>query len=216
MTWPLHLANVIFLISYAVAEIFWLRFIMMFASVLTVGALLAMPQTPLDLMLWQLVFFAINFVRFVQLVYERRPVALTPDARKLASSTFRELRPRELLRLLAVGETLDHAIGAQLVSQGQPLGHLAIVVDGTARVELRDRPAVELAHGAFIGELSYLTGKPPAADVVAASQLRVVRWPSDALRAFLADNPDTRTAIQLVLGSDLAAKLRGQVAQPPA
>ena len=214
MTWPLHVANVIFLISYAVKEIFWLRFIMLFASVLTVGALLEMPQTPLDLMLWQVVFFAINFVRFVQLVYERAPVRLSPDARRLAASTFRELRPRELLRLLAVGETLDHAAGAQVVRQGEPLGHLAIVVDGRARVELADRASVELAHGAFIGELSYLTGKPPAADVVAATPLRVVRWPTDALRAFLASNPDTRTAVQLVLGSDLASKLRGQVARP--
>jgi hypothetical protein len=209
LTWPLHVANVIFLISYAVTEIFWLRFVMMFASVLTVGALLAMPETPTDLLAWQVLFFAINFVRFVQLVHERRPVVLPPDARRLASSTFRDLRPRELLRLLEVGETLDHAPGERVVRQGAPLAHLAIVVDGTARVELADRRAVELGHGAFIGELSYLTGKPPGADVVAATALRIVRWPADALRAFLAANPDTRTAVQLVLGSDLAAKLRG-------
>lgn len=214
MTWTMHVANVIFLISYAVKEIFWLRFIMLFASVLTVGTLLEMAHTPLDLMLWQVLFFAINFVRFVQLVYERAPVRLSPDARRLAASTFRELRPRELLRLLAVGQTLDHAAGAQVVRQGEPLGHLAIVVEGRARVELADRPDVELAHGAFIGELSYLTGKPPAAGVVAATPLRVVRWPSDALRTFLAANPDTRIAVQLVLGSDLAGKLRGQVARP--
>jgi hypothetical protein len=210
MTWPMHVANVIFLVSYAVTEIFWLRFIMMFASVLTVGALLAMTNTPRGLLVWQLVFFTINFVRFVQLVHERRPVALPPDARKLSTSTFRDLRPRELLRLLAVGETRDHAPGDRVVQQGAPLGHLAIVVDGTARVELADHRTVELGHGAFIGELSYLTGKPPGADVVAATALRIVRWPTDALRAFLAANPETRTAVQLVLGSDLAAKLRGR------
>jgi Cyclic nucleotide-binding domain len=208
LTWPLHVANCIFLISYAVKEIFWLRFVTVFAGLITVGALLDMPTTPRDLLAWQLVFFAINFVRFVQLVYERRPVRLSPDAKKLAASTFRELRPRELLRLLAVGETIEHAAGARVVEQGRPLDHLAIVVDGTARVELSDRRTVELGHGKFIGELSYLTGKPPAASVLAATSLRTVRWPTDALRAFLAKHPDTRTAIQLVLGSDLAAKLR--------
>ncbi len=210
MTWPLHVANAIYLVSYAVKEIFWLRFVSVFASLLTVGALLHMDHTPRDLMTWQLVFFSINLARFVQLVYERRPVMLPRDARRLAASTFRELRPRELLRLLAVGETIDHAAGARVVHQGEPLAHLAVVVDGTARVELADRRTVELAHGAFIGELSYLTGKPPAADVVAATALRVVRWPADVLRAFLMANPDTRTQVQLVLGSDLAAKLRGR------
>jgi hypothetical protein len=210
MTWPLHVANAIYLVSYAVKEIFWLRFVSVFASLLTVGALLHMDHTPHDLLTWQLVFFTINLARFVQLVHERRPVMLPRDARRLAASTFRELRPRELLRLLAVGETVDHAAGARVVQQGEPLAHLAVVVDGTARVELADRRTVELAHGAFIGELSYLTGKPPAADVVAATALRVVRWPADALRAFLVANPDTRTQVQLVLGSDLATKLRGR------
>jgi hypothetical protein len=208
VTWPLHVANCIYLVSYAVKEIFWLRFITVFASLLTVGALLDMPATPRDLLVWQVVFFAINFARFIQLVYERRPVRLSADARRLAASTFRELRPRELVRLLAVGEAIDHAPGVRVVAQGQALEHLAIVVDGTARVELSERRIVELAHGAFIGELSYLTGKPPAATVVAATPLRTVRWPIAALRAFLAKNPETRTAIQLVLGSDLAAKLR--------
>jgi hypothetical protein len=208
VTWPLHVANAIYLVSYAVKEIFWLRFITVFASLLTVGALLDMATTPRDLLAWQLVFFAINFARFVQLVYERRPVRLSADARRLAASTFRELRPRELVRLLAVGEAVGHAPGARVVAQGEALDYLAIVVDGTARVELSDRRTVELAHGAFIGELSYLTGKPPAATVVAATPLRTVRWPIPALRAFLAKHPETRTAIQLVLGSDLAAKLR--------
>jgi CRP-like cAMP-binding protein len=130
------------------------------------------------------------------------------DARRLAASTFRDLRPRELVRLLAVGETIEHAAGARVVAQGQALEHLAIVVDGTARVELSDQRTVELGHGKLIGELSYLTGKPPAATVVAATPLRTVRWPTAALRAFLAKHPETRTAVQLVLGSDLAAKLR--------
>jgi hypothetical protein len=35
-----------------------------------------------------------------------------------------------------------------------------------------------------------------------------VRWPCNALRGHLDANPDTRTALQLVLGADLAAKLR--------
>jgi hypothetical protein len=208
VTWPLHVANCIYLVSYAVKEIFWLRFVMVFASLITVGALLDMADTPSDLLVWQVVFFAINFVRFVQLVYERRPVRLSADARRLLASTFRELRPRELVRLLAIGETIEHAAGARVVAPGQALEHLAIVVDGTARVELSGQRTVELAHGTFIGELGYLTGKPPAAAVVAATPLRTVRWPIPALRAFLAKNPDTRTQIQLVLGSDLAAKLR--------
>jgi hypothetical protein len=39
-----------------------------------------------------------------------------------------------------------------------------------------------------------------------------VRWPTTSLRDYLAANPDTRTAMQCVLGADLATKLRRQPA----
>jgi CRP-like cAMP-binding protein len=209
MSWEFHVANALLLISYAVKEILWLRFVTCIAGAMAIVAMTrAETLPPRVAFMWQSVFLAINLARLAQLVHERRPVPLPPDARRLATTVFPSLRPRELLRLLAVGEILDHASGAEVIRHGEPLAHLAIVIDGTARVKLRTG-TVELGHGAFIGELSYLTGKPPAADVIAASALRVVRWPSDRLRGYLDANPDTRTAMQLVLGADLAAKLRG-------
>jgi CRP-like cAMP-binding protein len=211
VTWTFHLANAIYLVSYAVKEILWLRLVTVLAGVMTLLAMSRMPVAPpRAAVAWQLVFFTINLARLIQLIHERRPVRLGPDAKRLAASVFPALRPRELLRLLAAGEILDHPSGVRVIRQGEPLVHLAIVIDGTARVELADARAVELSHGAFIGELSYLTGRPPAADVVAASALRIVRWPTDALRGYLEAHPETRTAMQLVLGADLAAKLRGR------
>lgn len=211
MTWEFHVANALFLISYAVKEILWLRVVMCGASVATIVAMaVAEPVPPRIAFAWQAVFLVINVARLAQLVHERRPVALPPDARRLATSVFASLRPRALLRLIAVGELVDHAAGAQVVRQGEALDHLTVVVDGTAQVRLDAARTIDLSQGAFIGELSYLTGKPPAADVIAATSLRVVRWPCAALRAHLDDNPDTRTAMQLVLGADLAAKLRGK------
>ncbi len=210
MIWPLHVANAIYLVSYAVKEILWLRLLTVIAGVTTLSAMTQMDPPPKTAaIVWQLVFFAINLTRFVQLLYERRPVRLGADARRLAA-VFRDLRPRDILRLLAVGEIVDHSPGDTVIRRGQSLEHLALVIDGSARVELASSRSIELSHGAFIGELGYLTGRPPAADVTAASALRVVRWSSERLRQFLATHPDTRTAMQLVLGSDLATKLRGR------
>jgi CRP-like cAMP-binding protein len=211
MTWEFHAANVLFLVSYAVKDILWLRLVVCVASVATMAAMAAAaPSPPAVAFAWQSVFLVINFARLLQLVHERRSVPLGPDARRLATSVFAGLRPRALLRLLAVGEVVDHAAGAEVVRRGQSLDHLAVVVEGRARVQLETTQAVELGDGAFIGELSYLTGKPPGADVVAATPLRIVRWPCAALRDHLEANPDTRTVMQLVLGADLASKLRGR------
>lgn len=58
------------------------------------------------------------------------------------------------------------------------------------------------------GEMSFITGEPPTADVVAIDPIRYVAWPKAELRSFLAEHPSLRAAWQAVLGADLVGKLR--------
>ncbi len=205
-----HLANALFLLSYAVKDILWLRAITVLAGLTVLASLFTQPQPPIPAIAWNLVFFAINLVRIYLLLRERRPVPLSADEQHLANLVFHTLRPRELVRLLRIGELVDHPVGTKLVTRGEKLAHLLLVVRGTARVDLQGKPAIEISDGTFVGELGYLTGKPPGADVIATAPLRVVHWPVDALRAFLEDNSELHSTMQQVLGADLAAKLRRQ------
>ena len=208
MTIAFHVANALYLVSYAVRDILWLRLITVLGGGTLLLSFFLSPQPPVPAILWNALFLVINLVRIDLLIRERRPIPLAADEQHLANLVFRTLRPRELVRLLRVGTFVDHAPGARLVTRGQPLEHLLLVVRGTARVELDARPAIEIADGTFIGELGFLTGKPPGADVAAVTPLRVVQWPFAPLREFLDDNPELHATMQRVLGSDLAAKLR--------
>jgi hypothetical protein len=203
-----HLANALYLVSYAVRDILWLRVITVLAGITLIGSFFVAPSPPWPAIAWNLVFLVINIIRIHLLIRERRPVPLTADEQHLANLVFRTLRPRELVRLVRAGSVVDHPGGAAIVRRGESLDRLLLVVRGTARVELPGKPAVEITDGTFVGELCYLTGKPAGADVVAATGLRVVAWPTAELRALLADNPDLHVVMQQVLGTDLAAKLR--------
>jgi hypothetical protein len=203
-----HVANALFLASYAVKDILWLRVITLLAGVALIGTFVQAEPPPWPAIAWQCVFFAINVVRIAMLVHERRPIPLSADEQHVANIVFRTLRPRELRRLLEVGAYADHVPGTRLVTRGEKLAHLLLVVRGKARVELDGKPAIEISDGTFIGELGYLTGKPPGADVVAATPVRLVRWPVESLRAFLAENAELHAVMQQVLGADLAAKLQ--------
>lgn len=205
-----HVANALYLVSYAVKDILWLRIITVLAGMTLLAMFLQLEPVPLPSVAWNLVFFTINVVRIMLLVRERRPIPLSADEQHLANLVFRTLRPRELVRLLGVGSVIDHAEGTKLVTRGEKLDHLLLVVRGKARVDLQGKPAIEIADGTFVGELGYLTGKPPGADVVATTSLRVVHWPVEALRAFLADKTELHSTMQQVLGADLAVKLRRQ------
>jgi cyclic nucleotide-binding protein len=207
VTIAFHVANALYLISYAVRDILWLRLITVLGGGMLLASFFLSPQPPLPAILWNALFLVINLVRIDLLIRERRPIPLAADEQHLANLVFRTLRPRELVRLLRVGAFVDHEPGTRIVTRGEPLDALLLVVRGNARVALADR-AIEITDGTFIGELGFLTGKPPGADVEATTPLRVVRWPLGPLREFLDDNPDLRATMQQVLGSDLAAKLR--------
>jgi CRP-like cAMP-binding protein len=203
-----HVANGLFLLSYAVKDILWLRVITVLAGLTLLANFFQAEPPPWPAIAWNFVFFAINITRIYLLLLERRPIPLSADEQHLANLVFRTLRPRELVRLLGVGTYVDHPEGARLVTRGEKLDHLLLVVRGTARVVLDGAPAIEIRDGTFVGELGYLTGKPPGADVIATSSLRVVYWPVDGLREFLDDNAELHSTMQQVLGADLAAKLR--------
>lgn len=210
MTIAFHLANALYLISYAVRDILWLRLITVLGGATLLASFFLQPSPPRAAIAWNCVFLVINVVRIHLLIRERRPIPLAADEQHLANLVFRTLRPRELVRLLRVGTFVDHAPGERIVTRGEPLASLLLVVRGTARVKLVDRVAIEVTDGTFVGELGFLTGKPPGADVEALTPLRLLRWPIEALNAFLANNPELRATMQQVLGSDLAAKLRGR------
>lgn len=203
-----HVANALYLISYAVRDILWLRVITVLAGITLIASFLVDPHPPWPAITWNLVFLVINLVRIHLLMRERRPIPLSADQQHVANLVFRTLRPRELVRLLDAGRFVDLSTDTQIVRKGESLDRLLLVVRGTARVELPAQPAVEIKDGAFVGELCYLTGKPAGADVIATTTLRVVEWPTTQLRALLDANPELHATMQQVLGTDLAQKLR--------
>ena len=202
-----HLSNALFLVSYAVKDILWLRLITVIAGIAGIASMLGSDPPSWPGIVWNLVFFVINLVRIYLLFRERRPVPLSADEQHVANLTFPTLRPRELQRLLGVGEMVDHEKGERIVEKGVPIDALLLVVRGCARVDLADRAGILIREGMFIGEIGFLTGKPPGAHVVAATPVRIVRWPAVELRAYLDGNAEMNTTMQQVLGSDLAAKL---------
>jgi CRP-like cAMP-binding protein len=76
------------------------------------------------------------------------------------------------------------------------------------RVEIDGESTAELRAGCLVGEMSFLTGKAPNADVVAMEPTRTVTWQEDILRKLLATNAELRAGVQEVIGEDLSAKLQ--------
>ena len=202
----IHTANVLFLLSYLVRDILWLRLLTIVAILTLIPYYVANDLMPP--IYWNAAFTAINLYQVYRLLLERRPVRLSVAQQRLYALGFDGLSPRDFLRLLERASWEEHEGGAVLVEQGRPLARLTVIAEGTARVVRNGEEVSELGAGQFVGEMSYVTGEPACAQVV-ASGCHCVHWPREALRKFLQDRADIRAALQNVIGTDLAAKLRG-------
>jgi CRP-like cAMP-binding protein len=203
----IHVANVLYVVSYLVKDILWLRLLTVVAGSVLLAYYALLPVPLWAAIGWNVVFLVINLRQIQLLLLERRPVRLSPEELRLHQLAFRSLTQREFAKLLRIARWESVAADQRFVTKGQPLDRIMVIADGRARVEIAAATAVELRPGCFVGEMSFLTGQTPNADVVAAEPSRLVTWPQSELRAFLGKDAELRAIVQMAIGEDLVAKL---------
>lgn len=203
-----HLANVIYVFSYLVTDILWLRVLAVAGGFSYLTWTLTAATPSLSLIGWTLVYNTINVAQIARLWHERRPIRLDGDEQPLYAATFRTLTPREFRRLLAAGTWRHAKPGEVLIAEGTRPDQVLVLASGRAAVRVGGRDVATLGPGQFAGEMSFLTGTPTSASVEVVEAARFVSWPAAALERCLTRHPPLRAALQLVIGRDLAVKLR--------
>lgn len=208
MEYLIHIANVLYLFSYSMRDILWLRILTVAAACFMLPYFYYQPEPLYPPIFWNLVFVALNVFWIARLLLERRPVKLSDDEKQLCQIAFRTLTPREMKKILKISSWENAAPGECFVSKDDPLEKLILIYSGKADIEIDGKKVGELHAGQFIGELSYFTDEVAAASVVATEATRYVSWPKDRLKHFLEKDSDLRAAFQIILGSVLAKRLK--------
>jgi len=202
-----HSANLLYLLSYLVRDILWLRIFTIIAGSSLLPYYYCQPSPMWEPIAWNLVFISINVVQSVLLILDRRPVHLKGDDLKLYQLVFDRLSPQNFRKLLELGEWRQTDADGVIVSADSAIDRVIVIYEGELAVKREERELARLEPGCFVGEMSFLTGKKASADVVALAPTRHVSWSFDALRQFLPKHPELRAAFQNILGADLVRKL---------
>ena len=208
MEYLIHIANILYLFSYIMHDILWLRVLTVAAACFLIPYFYFRPDPLIPAIFWNLVFTSLNVFWICRLLLERRPVKLSDDEQQLCQIAFLTLTPREMKKILNLSSWSNAVANECFVSKDEPLERLILIYSGKANVEIDGQKVGELHAGQFIGEMSYFTDDVAAANVVATQDTRYVSWPKDRLRSFLDSNSDLRAAFQIILGSVLAKRLQ--------
>ena len=102
---------------------------------------------------------------------------------------FADLTPSQLEAIAHTHDEDVFAEGERVLRRGLSGGNFYVILEGEARVEFEGEERNRLGRGEFFGEISALTGEPPAADVVAATTLRCLVIPAAQLEQLLLERP---------------------------
>lgn len=202
----ISVANVLYLASYSVHDILWLRILSVAAMFLLIPYYLMQPIPLTTPILWNVLFIAINVYWILRLIIERRPVHFTQDEARLKELAFPSLTQREARNLFALGAWDDLAPGTSVVQHDEGASRFSVIVSGVADVLHRGVQVDELGEGQFVGAVER-DAATLEIDVVVRETMRVLCWPRVRLDAFMANRPDVEIALERSIGYELRRTL---------
>jgi hypothetical protein len=137
-----------------------------------------------------------------------------PSSREvlLECDCFRTLRARLLDQVSASATVRRYDPEEHVIHQGQRGDALFVVIDGEARVQVRDhngtvRTIASLNRASVAGEMSLITQEPATADVVATTELRVLVLAATNFEALAAKNPELTIVLTNLVADRLGRAL---------
>ena len=205
-----HVAFVLLGVSYLIREILALRIIAVVASCFMILFNVFAYEHPIWVVIgWNFAFIAINLTHIGWLLKERSTMGLSDRERQLWQQAFSSLSIPQFRKLMRAAYWRKAAAGEVLTRQGQLAEEpeLLFLFSGQARVSVNGQDLAQIQNGAFVGEISFLTGRLPMATVTAQEGAQLVCWPRQELMPVLQKNPPLHVALQRLLGQEILSRL---------
>lgn len=201
----INLGYLLMLVALLMRDILWLRVILLTAQ--TALGFYGLFSDNHAMAAWNFIFVGINTARSVRLLVERRPIHLPRDQEQIYKQLFLSMSRREFLLLWEMGMP-GRSDGAQLVREGEAQRQLVLILNGEVVVRKAGQELARLKRGQFVAEMSFLSGDPASADVLAEGPVDYRAWPQDKLRALQQLNPALLVKLHHILGRDLTQKVK--------
>ena len=193
------------LLALLTKDILWLRAILIVAQ--SVVCVYAYRIGVMPIFFWNIAFVTINCFRLAGILNERRPIKLPPDEEDTYRRTFSAMTRREFLYLWEMGHAQEHD-NAQLIREGEKQKDHVLLLDGHVAVQREGKHLARLGRGTFVAEMSFVSGEPASADVIADGMVRARAWSQEKLLALEQLNPSLLIKLQNILARDLSSKVK--------
>ena len=203
-----HLAFGLIAFSFLVKDILWLRIVSIVASLFSVFYNWVIPVEPMWIPIgWNFVFVLLNLYHIAIIIYEKRPVDMSPKHKELYETMFKNMTPVEFLKITKIADWIHFKSKESITQKGHTVPTLNLIYNGTVDVIVDDKKVAELKDGQFVGEMSFLTEKPATATCVVKHDTECLVWKQEQFKDLLKRNPSLYFTIQSLLSAQVSSAL---------
>ena len=203
-----HLAFGLIAFSFLVKDILWLRIVSIVASLFSVFYNWVIPAEPMWIPIgWNFVFVLLNLYHIAIIIYEKRPVDMSPKHKELYETMFKNMTPVEFLKITKIADWVQFKSNELITQKGHSVPTLNLIYNGTVDVLVEDKKVAELKDGQFVGEMSFLTEKPATATCLVKHDTECLVWKQEQFKDLLKRNPSLYFTIQSLLSAQVSSAL---------
>ena len=143
-----HLAFGLIAFSFLVKDILYLRLVSVLASLFSVFYNYTIPIEPMWLAInWNIVFIVVNIYHIAVLIYEKRPVQMSPKYKELYETMFKDMTPVEFLKITKIADWIHFKEGEVITQQKHTVDTLNLIYNGTVNVTVDGSKVAQLKDG---------------------------------------------------------------------
>lgn len=182
-----------------------LQSLYLLASVLVLSSVL--EQHSLMSIFFNLIYVCVTIFRIIQIYIERSVIVIPIELRELYNQYFENMRPKEFLKFINLGEKKVIPKGEYICKEGDLYNKLFMMVEGKVEVVKGKTLVCQLSDYSFIGEMRYLTKNPMSANVKVLEDVTVIQWSYEVLEQLKERNNETYIKFLEIMGRDMTIKI---------
>ncbi|MFN3549594.1 MAG: Crp/Fnr family transcriptional regulator [Mesorhizobium sp.] len=201
-----HINYILVILSVSMTNMRWLR-IFAIASGITGVIYYGFMIDDLISATWEFIFTGVNAVQLTLVLLASRSRRMSEDEKLFIETVMPTLEGNLRARMLKLARWESKEPGEVLIREGETAPQLVFIARGAASVEKGEKLIGVCGPGDFLGEMSFLSGKPASATVRVSNEIRCCVYDPAELRALLQRNPPIRQALELSFNRNLVGKL---------
>ncbi len=201
-----HLNYILVILSVSMSSMRWLRIFAIASGVVGIFYYGFLVSDEISAT-WEGIFALVNAVQLAIVLLSGRRRARDEDEKLLVETVMPTLDGNLRARLLRMARWQTRQPGEVLVEEGETSPQLVFIARGAASIEKDGALVGVCGPGDFLGEMSFLTGRPASATVRVANEIRCCVYDPGKLKLMSRKAPAIRQALEYSFNRNLVGKL---------